>query len=503
MSNFPGSAIGEPDGLEEIGLSAGAVQRRSVHGVVVTVGAQLIRFVLTFGSQLALVRLLDAAQFGLVAMAAPVLTFVQTVTDFGLGQAVVQREGITREQVSALFWVNVVISVGLMALVVLLSPVLAWVYGEPQVAPITAALGCLVLVGGLSIVPSALLNRRLGFLSLATIDVTSVGSGAAASVAAAAGGFGAWALVLGQVVSSLVGLLLTWILAGWRPGRPRRNAEVWDLLRFGAHLTGANLATYLSVTTDRVLVGAVAGKVPLGLYDRGYRLVVQPVIQLLTPISRVAVPALSRLNSSPERFAETYSLMVQGSLLLSVPALLVNVTAPGPIVALLFGQGWSDSVPIFAWVSFGAIATALYGSTSWLFTSQGQTERQMRATATVALVNVASFALGLVWGVVGVAAVSAVSFVFVQTPILVWQSTRAGAVTGAAVIRAVLPFVVGAIAAAGVLHLVNSSLGTGALGIMAREATSYGVFAAALLCQPDGLRMLRRLRALRSVLRRS
>lgn len=489
-----------PDPLAELDLSATAVQRRSVRGVAVTIGGQFIRFILTFGSQLALVRLLDAADFGLVAMAAPVLSFVQTVTDFGLGQAIVQRAGITSHQVSALFWINTAISAGLSCLVILLAPLLALLYGEPQVAPITAVLGALILVGGLSIVPSALLNRRMGFGALAVIDVVSIGCGALVSVLAAFHGFGAWALVYGQIASSLIGLALTWTFARWRPHRPQRNADVWDLLKFGAHLTGANLATYLSVTADRMLIGLVAGKIALGLYDRGYRLVLQPLTQLLTPITRVAVPALSRLNGAPEAFANTYLLLLQGTLLLSVPLLLVNMIVPGPIVLLLFGDGWQESVPIFAWVSFGAIASALYSSTAWLFTSQGHTLRQMRANALVSIINVASFALGLFWGVVGVAAVSALSFVFIQTPILMRQATREGAVTGRDVIRTTTPF---ALATVAVLYATRDPLGGSPVSILAREAIAYATFTVALLAQPGGRRMFRSLHNLRGALSRS
>lgn len=489
--------------FDELELSASAVQRRSVRGVAVTVGGQLIRFVLTFGSQLALVRLLDAADFGLVAMAAPVLSFVQTVTDFGLGQAVVQRAGITQRQVSALFWINTAISAGLACAVVLLAPLLALMYGEPLVAPVTAVLGCLVLVGGLSIVPSALLNRRMGFLALATIDVVSIAAGALVSVVSAMRGYGVWALVFGQVVSSVVGLVLTWSFARWRPGRPERDPEVWGLLTFGAHLTGANLASYLSVTADRMLIGLVAGKVALGLYDRGYRLVLQPLTQLLTPITRVAVPALSRLNGEPEAFLNTYMLLLQGTLLLSVPLLLVNMVVPGPIVLLLFGAGWQESVPIFAWVSFGAVASAAYSSTAWLFTSQGHTLRQMKANIVVSVINVASFALGLVWGVVGVAAVSALSFVLIQTPILMREATREGAVSGRAVVHGMMPFVIAAVVTAGLLHLTIAPLGTSALDVLLREVIAYSAFTAVLLAQPGGRRMLGRLRGVRAALSRA
>src|SRR4051794_9922449 len=69
----------------------GSLKRQSLRGSLATVVAQGIKMVIQIGSQIALARLLFPAEYGLVAMAYPVVAFVQVFNDVGLGQAIVQR----------------------------------------------------------------------------------------------------------------------------------------------------------------------------------------------------------------------------------------------------------------------------------------------------------------------------------------------------------------------------------------------------------------------------
>ena len=101
------------DSFLESRLSEQDLQRRSIRGVAFSVAAQAIRFVLQFGSQILLARLLVPADFGLVAMAAPVLALAQTLGELGLAQAVIQRPALTRADLSLLFWLSILVNAGL------------------------------------------------------------------------------------------------------------------------------------------------------------------------------------------------------------------------------------------------------------------------------------------------------------------------------------------------------------------------------------------------------
>src|SRR4029077_8939019 len=97
---------------------------RAVRGGAITFVAQVIKVVINMGSTVALARLLTPADYGLIAMVTGVTGFVEMFKDAGLSTATVQRDRITNEQISTLFWLNVAMSFGLMLLVVGLAPFL-------------------------------------------------------------------------------------------------------------------------------------------------------------------------------------------------------------------------------------------------------------------------------------------------------------------------------------------------------------------------------------------
>ena len=485
----------------QVSPDSDTARRRSVHGAAVTLVAQIIRFGLQFGSLIALSRLLQPKDFGLIALVAPVIGFVRVFNDLGFGQAIVQRPTITARQVSALFWINCLISAGITAIMMALAPLLGWLYHDAQVVNVTLALSSLIVVATLPIVPAAILNRQMRFLPLAVADVTSLAVGAVAGIGFAAAGFGYWSLVLMQAANGLTNLGLNFYFAAWRPSPPAREPGLAHLLTFGANVTGSNLATYFAMSADNIIVGLVNGQTALGFYDRSYNLVVQPLTQIMAPISRVALPLLSRLAATPERFERAYLQMLQLALLACSPELIFNVVDPAKLVNFLLGPKWSAIPPIFAWICFGGLASTLNASASWILISQNRTREQVLLFSINALISVVSFAVGAFWGVIGVAMVSALTFSFIQTPLLIWAATRSGAVTLRAVVRAITPLVIAGVVTALVLLRLGID-GAGPIPLVLSIVQSYAVFGAVTLTFPGGRRLLRSLLTLRETLRR-
>lgn len=107
---------------------------RSVRGGAVTITAQAIKFVLKMGSTVVLARLLSPEDYGLIGMATVIVGFVQLFKDLGLSAATVQKAEINHQQVSTLFWINLVVSWIIALVVVALAPVVAWFYNEPRLS---------------------------------------------------------------------------------------------------------------------------------------------------------------------------------------------------------------------------------------------------------------------------------------------------------------------------------------------------------------------------------
>ena len=324
-----------------------------------------------------LARLLTPAQFGIVAMVAPLVGLVQLFAELGLTQAVIQRPSLTHRELSGLFWINGAVSLGLAALLAAASPLVAAFYGEPKTMAVTASLAVPLVLGGFAAQQMALMSRRLQFTALASIDVGSTAASAAVGILCAWCGLGYWSLVAMQAANNAANLAAAWAVSGWRPGKPRLDAAVTPLLRFGGDVTGYNLVNYLSFNLDNVLIGWASGVGALGLYDRAFRLMLPSVMQLTTPFTRITVPLLSRLQAEPDRYRSSFAQVLRALLLATLPGLAWSIVFADQAITALLGARWQAAGPILAALGAGALLLPVNNAVAWLFISQGRTREQL------------------------------------------------------------------------------------------------------------------------------
>src|SRR5262245_53443970 len=104
---------------------------KAVRGGFIRLCGQAVGFVLRVGSMIVLARLLEPKDFGLVAMVTAVTMIYSLLTSAGLSSATVQRANITQEQISTLFWVNILVGLILGLLCFATAPILVRLYEEP------------------------------------------------------------------------------------------------------------------------------------------------------------------------------------------------------------------------------------------------------------------------------------------------------------------------------------------------------------------------------------
>jgi len=401
---------------------------RTARGGAVTVASQGFKFVAGMAATVVLARLLTPEDYGLIGMVAVVTGFVSLFKDLGLSAATVQREEITSAQVSTLFWVNVGLSVGVGLLTAAISPAVAWFYGEPRLRAVTAAYAFGFLVGGLTVQHEALLRRQMRFVALAASEIIALLASIAATVALAWRGAGYWALVAGHLTLGFVYMACVWVACGWRPGAPVRYAGVRPMLRFGGNLTGFGVINYFARNLDNMLVGRVWGSIQLGLYAKAYQLLLLPIDQINSPITSVAVPALSRLSGEPERYRQSYLRLLEKVALLTMPLVAFMIGTSDWVVRVVLGPRWSGAAWIFTLLGVAGLVQPLANTVGWLFITQGRTREMFQWGIIGGSILIAAIVAGVPWGAVGVAASYSATFVCVVLPLLFWYVGRRGPV---------------------------------------------------------------------------
>lgn len=433
------------------------LEGKTARGVLVSTMAQGAVFFLRTGSMVVLARLLSPADFGIVGMVIACTGFLELFRDMGLSVATIQRASVTHAQTSMLFWINLAAGCVLAASCVATAPLLVRFYHEPRLFWPTIALGTGFIFNGAAVQHRAILARHMRFAALAAVDIVSAVVSIAVGIAMAVAHQRYWALVGMYFSVPVLGLLGVWALGGWLPAAPQRVAGIRSFLRYGSALTLKNLVLYLTLNTDKVLLGRFWGAEALGIYGRAYQLISLPTQNLTSAIGQVVVPALSRLQNHPEHlrsyFLKGYPLFLS----LVMPITMSCALFSKDIILIFLGPKWTAAVLPFRLLAPTILTLGLVNPLAWLLLATGQPGRSLRIALVTAPVVIGGYLIGLGAGPNGVAAGFSISTFLLAAPIILW-ATRGTGITAAGISKVVLRPLLSMLAAAAVTLAVWSSI---------------------------------------------
>ncbi|MEX2556599.1 MAG: lipopolysaccharide biosynthesis protein [Actinomycetota bacterium] len=326
------------------------------------------------GSMLVLVRLLDPASFGIVAVGVALLAVVAQVQESGLGAAVVQgRHRDPRTAAASAFVFATVAGFAFAGLVVALAPIYTTLIRLPEATPYVQALAAVVAIRGLAVVPGALLERELDFRSRTKAELSGFVVQALVAVSCAAAGLGAWSLVGGQIAGTAAQGALMWAFAPYWPAPREASIPVLrEMLRYGRHVSGANVLVIVNNSMDNVVVGRFLGAAPLGAYSVALRLASLPNVVIGSIVGRIMFSVYARVQHDVAAVRAGYVQNLQRTVLLALPVTVALGIGAEPIVLGLLGARWEEVIgPLRILALFGLIRLVV-GPSGELFKGIGR-----------------------------------------------------------------------------------------------------------------------------------
>jgi O-antigen/teichoic acid export membrane protein len=394
------------------------LRRGIVRGVAWNALSQVGNQVINLGITVLLTRILPASTFGLIAMAGVFTGFFLVFPGLGLGAALVQKADAEERHFTSVYWVNLLFSFFLAALVALAGPVAAWFFREPALVPILGALAFQFPITAIAAISRVRLRRELRFDVVSRIELLAGACGGACGVVLALDGAGVWSLVVRSlVVASLSSLLLS-IAKPFRPSPRIDWPSVRECSGFGLNMIGGELLVYFFRSFDNLLIGKYLGAIALGVYSRAYAFMLVPLIGVTQVISGVLFPALSRIKNEDDRLSAIF-LRVSGAIALVVhPLSIWFVVAAGPFVRVVLGPRWEDVVPLLQilcpaglWECFGGVAAAI-------FQAKGRTDLYVRVSGLSYGFAAVAFFVGVRFGLHGVATAYVAASAIIAFPAL-------------------------------------------------------------------------------------
>jgi O-antigen/teichoic acid export membrane protein len=379
------------------------LKEKVIRGGLAKVLALAGSFTIRIGSMMALARLLEPTDFGLVGMVTALTGVLNLFRDFGLSSATVQRMEVTEEQVSTLFWINTFVGLVLGLLLMSIAPLIVAFYHQPHLLWVTIVLATAFIFNGAGVQHTALLERQMRFTVLAAIDMISLVCGTLIGIGMALAGLRYWALVGTAVSIPFITTISLWLVTGWIPGRPRLRIGLRSMARFGGAFTLINVIVYFSYNIEKVLLGRFWGATSVGIYGRAYQLANLPIENLNSAFGGVAFSGLSRVRDDAKRFKSYFLRGYSLVLALTIPITIGAALFANDLIHALLGPKWTDVVDIFRLLTPTILIFALINPLAWLTFSLGMIGRNLKVVLVLAPLMIGGYVLGLPYGPKGVA----------------------------------------------------------------------------------------------------
>ena len=405
------------------GTAGGGLLGLFSRGVAWKVGAQSISQTARLVATIVLVHLLAPSAYGLAAMALVLAGFAVAFSDLGFGAALVQRPILTSVDISTAFWISLAAGAAFTVLTALAAVPLAEAYAQPRAAALILGLSPIFVLDSLATTQRALLARKVDFRSLELRSLVGAVVGSSVAIGAALDGAGAWSLIVQELVTAVASTLLLWRLASWRPSFAFSRQSCRDLGGFAWRSMGTRLLNDVNDTADNVLVGRFLGAGPLGIYTVTYKTALRPMANFIRPLQEVVFPVLSLAQDDVRLVAQAWLRVTRITSALTFPLLAgVAVLAP-EFVHVVLGGRWASAATVLQILTIVGAIQALTATIWSVLGALNQIKTSLRLAGARTALNVTAFAVGLHWGIKGVAAAYAASSVVTFVPI-VWLTSR-------------------------------------------------------------------------------
>lgn len=382
------------------------------------VGIRLFQRSLGLVSTLILARLLTPTDFGIVAVAALIIHFSEVLSNTGIQQYLVQADEATDEVVNTAWTLDILLKVSLCCLLYLALPGIHWFYEDPN---IIYAVGTLIPVIAIRAITNPELHiqrRNLSYKIIFRIGVIQKLVSFAVVIVIAFETRSFWAIVIGDLVSSVVGVLLSYYYCTRRPKLSLRNVgKQWVFSRW---MLARGSIGYLRAQIDTLLISQFYSLSQLGKFNIAREFTIMPATEVIQPAVEPLLATFSSVRADKLKIAQQVSLALLLISAFTAPFVAFIFQFHQEIVFYLLGEQWVEAAPLMQAMTPLLFAFALGGILNNLCFALAKVKAVFwydllsLTLITLVLLSVQGFSIeGFVWvrSIVGLAMVTAFLFV--------------------------------------------------------------------------------------------
>lgn len=365
---------------------------------------------ITFISNLILAHLLTPKDFGCIGILHIFMSVSEVFVIGGFGVALIQKKEVTHIDYTTAFYWNVVVSIITYIVLFFSAPYIAKFYNMPLLCDVLRVQSLSLIISAFAIVQSTQLQKNLKFRVYSIRGLIAAFIGSFVSVVMAFMGYGIWSLVGLTLAMNIANVLLLWRMSDWRPTLEFSFESFKNLFSFGGLMMLSTLATTIYNDIQGLIIGKFFSPQDMGYYSQARKLEQVPTSALSTIVNQVSFPVFSSINENKSKLKSNVRKNIRSISYLSIPLCALLIVVAKPLILLLYGSQWEESVLYFQLLCLSGMIYVLNCIHLSVIKSLGKGRIFFIMQISKRIIGISLIIAGIFWGVKGVVIAVVISF---------------------------------------------------------------------------------------------
>lgn len=323
------------------------LKQKAASGMVWTALQKYSTMFISFISGIILARLLTPYDYGCIGMLSIFMVLAETFIDGGFGSALIQKKQPTQEDYSTIFWWNICMAVLMYAILFMSAPAIARFYNIPLLSDVLRVQGLVLFIYAFNIVQRNQLRKKLNFKLLSTVSIITSVTTLSVTIFMAYSGYGVWALVAANLISSAIPAIVFWFYVKWRPIWIFSKKSFSELFSFGVYMFLTHLINQFSSKLGRLMIGKLYSPVILGYYSKAASTEELASRSISSIMTQVTYPLYVQVQDDMVAMRNMIKRLTMTLSYVTFPMIFILMLCAKPIFILLYSDRWLQSVPYF------------------------------------------------------------------------------------------------------------------------------------------------------------
>lgn len=383
-------------------VSKGSLNSQIAKGAAWMIAFKMVDRSIGLISTLVLARMLAPEDFGLVAMAMVLLSAMNLLVSVGFEVHLIQNPNAGRDQFDTAWTFSAIFATVCGLALMALASTAAGFYREPRLEMVIYALAFGFALDGFSNVGTVAFRREMRFDKEFKFLLGKRLSSLVVTIPLAIYLHNYWALVIGQLASTVLSVALSYYMSTYRP-RFSMKAKL-ELFHTSKWLVANNLLGFLNGRATPFMLARLTSAQWVGTYSIASEISTMPSNELVAPINRAAFPGYAKAANDLPTLRDTFLKVIASIALVAIPAGVGVAIVADLMVPAALGWKWLNAIPLIQVLAVYGIIRALQTNIPYVYLALGQAKRSTIILGLQVIIFLSALYPAIVqWGAIGAA----------------------------------------------------------------------------------------------------